>query len=69
LGEILYFMRLHINNSVKPKPVAMVSFYGPPHPGLLVASSQTYWTVQHLRDSALRVMDVKAIKSTVMLAP
>lgn len=47
----------------------MVSFYGPPHPGLLAASSNSYWTAQHLRDTALRVLDVKTIKYTVMLAP
>jgi hypothetical protein len=47
----------------------MVSLYGPPHPGILAASSNTYWTAQHLRDSAIRVIDVNTIKSVVMMAP
>jgi hypothetical protein len=62
-------MLLHINEGMPPKPVAMISLYGPPHPGLLAASSNTYYTAQHLRDMAIRVVDVKTIKSVVMMAP
>lgn len=62
-------MLLHISDELPPKPVAMVSLYGPPHPGLLAASSYTYWTVQHLRDAGVRVVDAKSIKSVVMMAP
>ncbi|KAJ7460429.1 hypothetical protein B0H11DRAFT_1651643, partial [Mycena galericulata] len=69
LGEVLFYMLLRIGDTVDPRPVAMVSLYGPPHPGLLAASSDTYWTVQHLRDAAIRVVDAKSIKSTVMMAP
>ncbi|KAJ7116179.1 hypothetical protein C8R46DRAFT_931187, partial [Mycena filopes] len=43
--------------------------YSPPHPGLLAASSNTYWTAQHLRDTAIRVIDTSSIKSVVMMAP
>lgn len=72
VGEVLYFMRLRVGDidaHAAPKPVAMVSFYGPPHPGLLAASSNTYYTVQHLRDAGVRVVDVKSIKSAVTMAP
>ena len=47
----------------------MVSLYGPPHPGILAASSNAYWTAQHLRDTAIRVIDVHTIQSAVMMAP
>ncbi|KAJ7450377.1 hypothetical protein FB451DRAFT_1285800, partial [Mycena latifolia] len=69
MGEVLFYMMLLINSDVDPKPVAMISFYGPPHPGLFAASSNTYWTAQHLRDAAVRVVDVKSIRSVVMMAP
>ncbi|KAJ7792521.1 hypothetical protein B0H14DRAFT_2623841 [Mycena olivaceomarginata] len=69
IAEILFYILLHINDDVPPKAVAMVSLYGPPHPGILAASSNTYWTAQHLRDSAIRVIDVNTIKSVVMMAP
>lgn len=62
-------MMLRLKPDVPPKAVAMVSLYGPPHPGLFTASSNTYWTVQHLRDAGVRVVDAKNIKSAVMLAP
>ncbi|KAJ7836240.1 hypothetical protein B0H14DRAFT_2363029 [Mycena olivaceomarginata] len=68
IAEILFYILLHINDDVPPKAVAMVSLYGPPHPGILAASSNTYWTAQHLRDSAIRVIDVNTIKSVVMMA-
>lgn len=51
------------------KPVAVVSLYGPPHQGLLEASSHTYWTVSHLRTHGTRVIDIKIINSVVMMAP
>ncbi|KAJ7798489.1 hypothetical protein B0H14DRAFT_2617832 [Mycena olivaceomarginata] len=69
IAEILFYILLHINDDVPPKAVAMVSLYGPPHPGILAASLNTYWTAQHLRDSAIRVIDVNTIKSVVMMAP
>ncbi|KAJ6576383.1 hypothetical protein B0H10DRAFT_2236364 [Mycena sp. CBHHK59/15] len=74
IGEVLFYMLLRVggisnDKEEAPKPVAIVSLYGPPHPGLLAASSNTYWTVQHLRDTAVRVVDVKSIRSVVMMAP
>lgn len=69
LGEVLFYMLLRIDGTDSPKPVAMVSFYGRPHAGLLAASSNTYHTCQHLRDAAIQVVDVTSIKSVVMMAP
>ena len=50
------------------QPLAVVSHYGAPHPGLLAESSKTYWTAQHLHDSGLEVVSVKSIDSVVMMA-
>ncbi|KAJ6566790.1 hypothetical protein B0H19DRAFT_1067069 [Mycena capillaripes] len=69
IAEVLFYMLLRTNDAVPARPVAMVSLYGPPHPGLLAASSNTYWTAQHLRNRAIRVVDIKSIKSVVMMAP
>ncbi|KAJ7336135.1 hypothetical protein DFH08DRAFT_813380 [Mycena albidolilacea] len=69
IGEVLFFMLLRINEATEPKPVAVVSLYGPPHPGLLAASSNTYWTARHLRDAAVKVVDTTSIRSAVMMAP
>ena len=66
LAEVLFYMLLKVGDTVKP--VTLISFYGPPHTELYKASFGTYWMVQHLRDSAIRVVDIKAIKATVMLA-
>lgn len=60
-------MKLKVGDNVKP--VALVSFYGPPHEGLYTASSKCYWTVQHLRDPSMQVIDIKCIDSVVCLAP
>jgi hypothetical protein len=67
IAEVLFYMLLKIGDVLKP--VAMVSFYGAPHKELYAASSKTYWTAQHLRDDGVRVIDIKAIKSVVMMAP
>jgi hypothetical protein len=69
IGEVLFFMLLRINEATEPKPVAVVSLYGPPHPGLLAASSNTYWTARHLRDAGVKVVDTASIRSAVMMAP
>lgn len=49
--------------------MAMVSLYGPHHEELWQASSNTYWTAQHLRDKGILVIDAKIIDSVVMMAP
>lgn len=43
--------------------------YGKPDQELLDASSKTYWSAQHLRDDGIRVVDIKSLKSVVMMAP
>ena len=48
LVEAHYYMKLQVGDEIKP--VALVSFYGPPHEALYQASSKCYWTVQHLWD-------------------
>ena len=67
VAEVKFFMLLNVANIIRP--VALVSFYGAPHQGLLDDSSNTYWTAQHLRDSGVRVIDIRCIKSVVMMAP
>ena len=67
VAEVHYFMLLHVGMELHP--VALLSLYGPPHQQLLEASSGTYWTAQHLHDSDIRVVDVKAINAVVMMAP
>jgi hypothetical protein len=47
----------------------MVSLYGDHHRQLYEDSSKTYVTMQHLRNSDVRVIDIKSIQSVVMLAP
>ena len=51
LAEVMFYMLLKVGDTVKP--VALISFYGPPHTELYKASFGTYWMVQHLRDSAI----------------
>lgn len=67
MAEVNFFMLMKVANITRP--VALVSFYGAPHQGLLEASSNTYWTAQHLRDLGVRVIDIECIKSVVMMAP
>lgn len=51
------------------KPVAVVQLYGPPNKELYESSSKTYYTVQHLHDAGVQVVDVDCIQSVVMMAP
>jgi hypothetical protein len=67
VAEVKFFMLMNVANTIRP--VALVSFYGAPHQGLLEASSNTYWTAQHLCDDGVGVIDIKSIKSIVMMAP
>ncbi|KAJ7041114.1 hypothetical protein C8F04DRAFT_1303728 [Mycena alexandri] len=52
-----------------PTPLAVVSFYGEHHQQLYDASSKTYVTMQHLGEAGISVIDIKTIRSVVMLAP
>jgi len=67
LVEAHYYMKLHDGNEVRP--VALVSFYGPPHEALYQASSKCYWTVQHLGDVSMKIIDIHCIQSVVCLVP
>jgi hypothetical protein len=49
--------------------LAVGSFFGPPDPHLLEISCQTYWSVQHQRDSDVRAFRIKHIQSCVMMGP
>lgn len=69
IGEVRFYLQLRLNLGRNVKTVAIVSCYGPPHPELLELSSHTYWTVQHLRNEGVEVVDVKSIQSVVMMAP
>jgi len=60
-------MRLQCGNDTKA--VALVSFYGPPHEALYQTSSKCYWTVAHLRDPSMRIIDIESIQSVVCMAP
>src|SRR5882762_4926079 len=67
LVEAHYYMKLRVGDEIKP--VALVSFYGPPHEALYQASSKCYWTVQHLWDPSMIIFDISCIQSVVCLAP
>lgn len=67
-AEVSFYM-LFRTQADELKPVAMVSLYGPHNEELWQASSNTYWTAEHLRDRGTLVIDVKSIDSVVMLAP
>jgi len=60
-------MKLQCGNDTKA--VALVSFYGPPHEALYQTSSKCYWTVAHLRDPSMRIIDFESIQSVVCMAP
>ncbi len=49
--------------------VAVVSLYGGPHKELLARSSNTYYTVQHLRNAAICVIPAKSIIAVVAMIP
>ncbi|KAJ3911922.1 hypothetical protein F5877DRAFT_93697 [Lentinula edodes] len=65
--EVHFYILLKIGETVHP--VAIGSFYGPPHEELLRRSHNTYYTVQHKRDEDVRAFPITSIDSTVMMAP
>jgi hypothetical protein len=67
LAEAHFYMNLAVGETINP--VVLVSFYGPPHQELYNASSKCYWTVQHLCNPSMRVIDITCIQSVVALAP
>ncbi|KAJ7751525.1 hypothetical protein DFH07DRAFT_745390 [Mycena maculata] len=65
IAEVLYFFILTIDDELRY--VAVASFYGPPDPYLHNLSSKTYWSSQHLRDTGIRVVNIKDILAVVMM--
>lgn len=68
IGEVLFFALVEVKQNILAS-IAVLSLYGKPDQELLDASSKTYWTAQHLCDDGIRVVDIKCLKSVVMMAP
>jgi hypothetical protein len=67
IAEVAFFFLLQVGP--KRRGVALVSLFGPPSVDLLRKSNNTYYTAQHLRDTSIKVIDAKSIRSVVMMAP
>jgi hypothetical protein len=50
-------------------PLALVSVYSKPHPGLLGLSSNTLYLCKYLGDSALQFIDIKMIQAVMAMVP
>ncbi len=66
-AEVFYFTRITCGEIIEP--VAVVSLYSDPHAELLSLSSRTYYSVKHLRDSAIKVIPIKSIQAVVAAVP
>lgn len=66
LAKVHYYVILKIHS--KKIPVAIASIYGLPHKELYESSFQTYVSVISQQDIDVRVFDIKAIHSVVMMA-
>jgi hypothetical protein len=84
LAEVLYFIARKIGNDLEDdvddvedavetagniEALAVISLYGPPNNILLETSSQTYWSVTHLRDTGIRVINAMSIVAVVAMVP
>ncbi len=58
-----------VNVGKTKRPLAMAAFYGAPDECLYERSSKTYVSVPHLRDTGIRVIDIKKIESVVAMVP
>ncbi|KAJ6471244.1 hypothetical protein C8R47DRAFT_1297643 [Mycena vitilis] len=67
LAEVLFFLILDVEG--EERYLAVASFFGPPEPHLFDISSKCFWSVNHLRESDIRVIDVTSILSCVTMAP
>ncbi|KAJ6492469.1 hypothetical protein C8R47DRAFT_1214279 [Mycena vitilis] len=67
LAEVLFFLILNVEG--EERYLAVASFFGPPEPHLFNISSKCFWSVNHLRESDIRVIDVTSILSCVTMAP
>ncbi|GBE89900.1 hypothetical protein SCP_1702260 [Sparassis crispa] len=66
-AEVLFYFQMPINDETKS--LALISLYSQPHATLLEASSYTLWSSTSQGDTALRVVDVKAITAVVAMVP
>lgn len=67
LAEVYYFVLFQVEGA--QHAVAVVSLYGKPHKELLAKSSNTYYTVQHLRNAGICVVPAKSIIAVVAMIP
>lgn len=67
IAEVFYFALFEVDGV--EHAVAVVSLYSRPHEELLAMSSNTYYTVQHLRGTAMRVIPAQSITSVVAMVP
>ncbi|KAL6307024.1 hypothetical protein BKA93DRAFT_728601 [Sparassis latifolia] len=66
-AEVLFYFQMPINDETKS--LALISLYSQPHATLLEASSYMLWSLTSQGDTALRVVDVKAITAVVAMVP
>ncbi|KAK6975126.1 hypothetical protein R3P38DRAFT_2810923 [Favolaschia claudopus] len=66
-AEILFYFILSFDE--EERYVALASFFSEPNPYLLQLSHKTYWSFQHLRDTKIRVVEIKDITDVVIMAP
>lgn len=85
LAEVLYFIARRTGNDLEDdveddvedavetasnvEALAVISLYGPPNDTLPEMSSQTYWSVTHLRDAGIKVINAKSIVAVVAMVP
>jgi hypothetical protein len=67
LAEVYFF--IHIRHNGEELGLALVSLYSNPDIDLLRLSHDTLWSCEYQGDSALKVIDVKTIKSVVAMIP
>jgi hypothetical protein len=67
IAEVYFF--IHLRHNGIEMGLALVSLYSEPHRDLLQISHGTLWSSEYHGDSALKFVDVKAIKSVVAMIP
>lgn len=68
-AEVQYFFRMHVNEELEARNMAIVSLYTPPDLTLLAASYNTVWSCKYQGSQGFRVVDVKSILSVVAIIP
>ena len=67
LAEVYFF--IHIRHNGEELGLALVSLYSNPDIDLLCLSHDALWSCEYQGDSALKVIDVRIIKSVVAMIP